>query len=209
MPNMADICASMLVVLCITWVVRHLMDGGSTPQRLTAVRRRLWIFVSLVAAVAVHTAAAALDLIAWRSVAVPLVLLGVWLMMCRAMVRPTWRGAEQTLVRRLSPATLAFIGSAVLAWWIAVNPLGEHPNEAVASATEPTAATTDPAVQSATPIAPAVADAATSGLVMASKGAIVFVGDNGRLTANSGPTASSGNVALGVKGSQLRSGDSG
>ncbi len=43
---------------------------------------------------------------------------------------------------------------------------------------------------------------------MATKGAIVLVGDNARLTANTGATTSSGTVALGVQGSKLNSGDS-
>ena len=44
--------------------------------------------------------------------------------------------------------------------------------------------------------------------VIAADGAIVYLGENGRLTANTGPTASSGVVALGVRRSTLRSGRS-
>ena len=44
--------------------------------------------------------------------------------------------------------------------------------------------------------------------VLAADGAIVYIGENGRLTANTGPTASSGVVALGVRRSTLRSGRS-
>jgi hypothetical protein len=44
--------------------------------------------------------------------------------------------------------------------------------------------------------------------VLAADGAIVYIGENGRLTANTGPTGSSGVVALGVRRSTLRSGRS-
>lgn len=44
--------------------------------------------------------------------------------------------------------------------------------------------------------------------ILATQGSIVFVGDDGRLIANTGPTDSSGVVALGVTGSTLETGTS-
>ncbi len=258
---MADLCTSVLVVLGIAWVVRRAMDG-SPPRPLTAVRRRLWVFLSLLSSVAVHAVLAGLDLIAWRTAAIPLALLGLWLVLCRLMVRPrdapgsprrTARPVTQpAVIRRLSPAALALIGASILALWIAVNPMSEHRNEAAAASTatqppsettpasavaqvEPvtpsvnpsTASTTNPGLGTAAVGTPPAASQPTRttdvtslpgatgsrrqvgrGVVMATKGAIVLVGDNARLTANTGPTTSSGTVALGVQGSKLNSGDS-
>ncbi len=134
---------------------RPASHGRTGSPTLTAVRRRLWVFLSLLSAIAVHAVLAGLDLIAWRTAAVPAVLLGVWLVLCRMMVRPSrdsgdgFHGLLQPAVlRRLSPAALALTAVSILAAWIAVNPMGEHPNEAVASTTAAeTPAGTTPASQ--------------------------------------------------------------
>ena len=44
--------------------------------------------------------------------------------------------------------------------------------------------------------------------MLATEGSIVYIGANGQLTANTGPTGSSGVVALGVSGSDLATGTS-
>jgi hypothetical protein len=257
MTRMADLCATVLVVLGVAWVVRRVMDGP-VRQPLTAVRRRCWVFLSLLSAVAAHGVLAGLDLIPWRNAAIPATLLGIWLVLCRVMVRPR-RGApgsarRSAVFRRLSPATLALTVASILACWIAVNPMGERPDEAVAATTatrapvhtpresevaqvgpvapvisQPNGYTTHPGLGAAnhgsSPVAPpahgatgatqpdvpaAAASRRGAGpIVMANRGAIIYVGDNGRLTANTGATSSSGAVALGVKGSDLSSGDSG
>src|ERR1700742_2118637 len=82
MTTMADLCVSIVVVLGTAWVVRWVMDRPE-PRPLTPVRRRRWVFLSLSAAVVVHVVLAAFGLIAWRSTAVPVSLVGVWLVLCR------------------------------------------------------------------------------------------------------------------------------
>ncbi|MCW2762908.1 MAG: hypothetical protein JWR85_3109 [Marmoricola sp.] len=277
MSSMADLCASIMVVLGTAWVVRRIMDGPA-PQPLTAVGRRCWVFLSLLSSVAMDGVLAGAGLIAWRSAAIPAAMLGIWLVLCRMMVRPR-RDAGSAVIARLSPATLALTGAVILALWISVNPMGgEPPNKAVASTTavrgpvhtptpskvaqveppvspsnvpatspgatnpgtanpgtaNPSAANPSAANLGSSPVAstgeretgeretgeraaaqpqsPAAAGSrrgAGPGIVMATRGAIVYVGDNGRLTANTGATSSSGAVALGVEGSDLQSGDSG
>jgi hypothetical protein len=251
MSSMADLCASILVVLGAAWAVRRIMDGPA-PQPLTAVRRRCWVFLSLLSSVAMDGVLAGVGLIAWRSAAIPAAMLGIWLVLCRLMVRPR-RDAGPAVIARLSPATLALTGAAILALWFAVNPMGgEPPNKAVASTTaarapvhtpapskvaqveppvspsnvpaanpgtanpgtanlgsSPVASTGERAAQPQAPAAAGSRRGAGPGIVMATRGAIVYVGDNGRLTANTGATSSSGAVALGVEGSDLKSGDSG
>ena len=71
------------------------------------------------------------------------------------------------------------------------------------------------------PVGPAVAPGTSGGagqprvsvngnhIVIASDGSVVFVGDDGKLNANTGPTSASGTVAIDTAGSQVQSGSSG
>ncbi len=139
---MADVCASVVVVLGTAWVVRWVMDWPDR-QPLTPVRRRRWVFLSLLLSVAVHAVLAGFALISWRSTAIPVTLVGIWLVLCRLMVRPgrdtrytsppAPGGWQPAVLRRLSPATLALTLAAILTLWVALNPLGDDRNTAVAA----------------------------------------------------------------------------
>jgi hypothetical protein len=68
-----------------------------------------------------------------------------------------------------------------------------------------------PAVAPGTAAAPAPPRVSINGnhIVIASDGSVVFVGDDGKLNANTGPTSASGTVAIDTAGSQVQSGSSG
>ena len=225
---MADLCASFLVVLGVAWVVRRGMHG-TAGQPLSAVGRRRWVFFSLLGSLPVLGVLAVTGLLAWGVLVVPASLLGAWLVLCRRMVRPhpdpkrggQSRSGATALAGRFSPAPLALTCASVVACWVAVNPTGDRPDGQVAAAN----AAREPEVVSRAlgeQIAPAASarvqpparavTAATKkprrpgSVVMATRGAIIYVGNNGQLTANTGPTSASGTVAQGVEDSDLRSG---